>query len=67
MDKYIEISEEEAKELYCKGDQVYFTSRTKTFWQLPASYEFASLVPAEQLFYRLISSGEETKFYKDAR
>ena len=65
MDKYIEISEEEAKELYCKGDKVYITNRMKTMWKMPATYEFNSLVPAEQLFYRLLSSGgNETKFYK---
>lgn len=68
MDKYIEISEEEAKELYCNGDKVYITNRMKTMWKLPPTYEFNSLVPAEQLFYRLLSSGgDETKFYKMVR
>lgn len=69
---FIEITEAEAKKIYCKCGKVYITtSGTKVWngrkhWKLPASYEYASHAPAEELFYRSIPTNEgEIKFYKN--
>lgn len=59
------ISREEAKELYCKGDNVYICNDTRKYWKLPSSYEYGSNESAEELFNRSIPTNEgETKFYK---
>lgn len=62
---YIEITETEAKELYCKGNDIYINNNSRKYWKLPASYEYSSRAPTEELFNRSIPVGEgETKFYK---
>lgn len=63
--KYIEITREEAKELYCKGNNVYICNNVRNYWKLPASYEYSSHAPIEELFNKSIPFGEgETRFYK---
>ena len=62
---YIEITREEAKEFYCKGDNVYICNDKREYWKLPVSYEYNSHAPVEELFNRSIPNYEgETKFYK---
>lgn len=62
---YTEITREEAKELYCKGNNIYICNNSRKYWKLPASYEYGSHAPAEELFSRSIPFGEgETRFYK---
>ena len=59
-----EISIEEAKVYYCKGLPVYVSNIQRTFWKLPASWEYSSHAPAEELFNRSIPKFEgENKFY----
>ena len=61
----IEITEDEAKERYCKYLNVYVSTNERTHWKLPASYEYSSHAPVEDLFYRSIPRNEgEVKFYK---
>lgn len=63
--KYVEITEAEAKELYCKDEKVYICNDKRNYWKLPASYEYSSHAPAGDLFYRSIPKYEgNTKFYK---
>jgi hypothetical protein len=63
--KFIEITELEAKEIYCNGGNVFITNNRRTFWRMPCSYEYGSNAPAEQLFYRSIPKYEgQTIFYK---
>lgn len=62
---YTEISKEDAKELYCKGDDVYICNDNRKYWKLPASYEYSSHAPASELFERSIPQYEGgIKFYK---
>ena len=62
---YTEITREEAKNLYCKGNSIYICNNSRKYWKLPESYEYSSHAPAEELFNRSIPTGEgETKFYK---
>lgn len=62
---YIEITKEEAKKLYCKSEKVYVTTNTRTHWKLPASGEYGSHAPAEELFYRSIPEYEgDVKFFR---
>lgn len=62
--KYIEITEAEAKEIYCKGGNVYISNINRSYWKIPASYEYGSHAPAEELFYRSCPKWEgENKFY----
>ena len=42
-----EISIEEAKVYYCKGLPVYVSNIERTFWKLPASWEYSNYTPAE--------------------
>ena len=64
---YIEISKEEAKKLYCYGENIYITNGKRTFWRLPSPDAYGSHAPAEQLFHRSIPFYEgDTKFYKAA-
>lgn len=56
--EYIEITEAEAREIYCKGENVYITNEKRTLWKLPASYEYTSNAPAKELFYRSIPECE---------
>lgn len=61
----MEITREEAKNMYCKGKNVYISTNNRTHWKLPASYEYGSHAPAEELFYRSIPQYEgKVKFYK---
>lgn len=63
--RYVEITKTEAKELYCKGNSIYISNNLRKYWKLPASYEYSSHAPAEELFNRSIPKGEgETRFYK---
>ena len=62
---YMEITREEAKEIYCKGNNVYICNDKQKYWKLPASYEYSSHAPISELFERSIPKYEgETKFYK---
>ena len=63
--RYIEITKEEAKTAYCKCENVYVSTDTRQFWKLPASYEYSSNAPKEELFYRSIPEYEgNAKFFK---
>lgn len=63
--KYTEISKEEAKELYRKGNNVYLCNNVRKYWKLPASYEYNSHATEDELFNRSIPLSEgEAKFYK---
>ena len=62
---YMEITREEAKEIYCKGNNVYICNDKRKYWKLPASYEYSNHAPISELFERSIPKYEgETKFYK---
>lgn len=62
----IEITKEEAKELYCKGKSIFVNTNLRNQWKLPPSYAYSSHAPAEDLFYRSIPTGEgEVAFYKE--
>lgn len=62
---YVEITEAEAKEIYCKGGQIYTSEDGKEFYRVPCSYEYGSTLPAEQLFYR--STNGDKGFYIERR
>ena len=69
--KFVEITKEEAKDLYCKYKSVYITTsgtevwNGRTHWKLPASGEYGSHAPVEELFYRGVPHNEGTvKFFK---
>lgn len=62
---YTEISKEDAKELYCKGNDVYICNDQREYWKLPAGYEYGSHAPITELFERSIPKCEgDVKFYK---
>lgn len=62
----MEITKKEAKELYCNGKNVYITTINRTHWKIPASYEYGSHAPVEELFNRSVPKYEgKVKFYKD--
>lgn len=63
MNKYIEITKEEAKERYCYGNCIYICTDDGKYeyWKMPASYDYGSHAPAEQLFYRSIPWGKDWK------
>lgn len=61
--KYTEITEAEAKEIYCKGLQIYVSTYKRNFVRVPCSGEYGSHAPAEQLFYRSIPKGEGQNRY----
>ena len=61
---YTLISAAMAKELYCHGRSVYITTDKRSLFRLPASYEYGSHAPAEELFYRSIPDSEgEVRYY----
>jgi len=63
--RYIKITEEEAKELYCHTEYVYLSTDKREHWQMPPSYHFASHAPAEDLFYRCVPEYEgDVEFFK---
>lgn len=55
---YLQITEEEAKKMYCEGHKVYVTTNKRTHWKMPSSYEYCSHAPAEELFNRSIPKYE---------
>lgn len=62
---YTAITKSEAKELYRKGTDVFICNDKRHYWKLPASYEYSSHAPTEELFERSIPCGEgDTKFYR---
>jgi len=64
MMSFKSITPDVAKQLYCKGYLVYVNTACRTHWRLPASYEYGSHAPAEELFYRSIPQYEgEVKFF----
>ena len=65
--KYIEITENEAKTLYCNGEKVYISTNTREHWKMPNAWEYGSHAPKEELFYRSIPEYEgKTTFFKVA-
>ena len=65
--KYTEITENEAKTLYCSSEKVYVSTNARKYWKLPASYEYGSHAPKEELFYRSIPECEgKVAFFKIA-
>lgn len=58
-----EITEAEAKEIYCKGGQIYITNDKREFWRVPCSGEYGSHETTEQLYYRSIPKGEGQNRY----
>lgn len=65
--KYTEISENEAKTLYISGEKVYVSTDSRTHWKMPASYEYSSHAPKEELFHRSIPTCEgKVAFFKIA-
>ena len=65
MSKYIEITKEEAKARYIDGEYVYISNDKRQYWRMPASYEYASHAPVNELFLRGLPENEgENRFYK---
>ena len=65
---YIEITKEEAKDIYCKNGDVYVSNKERQYWHLPPSYAYNSHAPIEELFYRSCPSNEgENRFFKEAK
>lgn len=64
--RYVKITEEEAKELYCHGaNDVYLSTDKRQHWKMPPSYYYASHAPEEDLFYRTIPEWEgNVEFFK---
>lgn len=60
---YIKITEAEAKENYCKGEQIYTSENGADFYRVPLSYEYGSHAPVEVLYNRSIRKTDKTKFY----
>ncbi len=66
--KYTEITENEAKTLYCSGEKVYISTDAREHWKMPSSWEYGSHAPKEELFYRSIPQYEgKTTFFKVAK
>ena len=66
-DKLVEITKEEAKTVYCNHKKVYVSTDEREFWKLPASGEYGSHAPIEELFYRGIPMYEgNVRFFKIA-
>lgn len=62
--KFVEITKEKAKELYCKCEKVYVSTSRRSNWKIPESREYSSHAPAEELFNRGIPKYEgEVKFF----
>lgn len=63
--KYTEITKDEAKIAYCKGDDVYVSTDKRKYWKMPASYDYGSHAPIETLFHRSIPNLEgDVMFFK---
>lgn len=66
--RFVRITKEEAKELYCKSEHVYASTNERKHWKLPASYEYASHAPKEELFHRSIPECEgKVEFFKSVK
>lgn len=62
--QYIEITKSEARRAYCRHVPVYISTTYRIYWKLPASHEYASHAPIEELFERSIPKSEgKVKFY----
>ena len=61
--EYKEITEVEAKEIYCNDRQIYITNDKRNLWRVPCSGEYGSHEPTEQLYYRSIPKGEGQNIY----
>lgn len=59
--EYVEITEADAKLIYCDGGRIYTSENGKDFYRVPCSYEYNSTLPVEQLFYR--STNGDKGFY----
>lgn len=59
--EYEWITKEEAKEIYCKGGQIYTSEDGVNFPRVPSSGEYGSHASTEELFYRSI--GASKNFY----
>ena len=64
--RYVKITEAEAKELYCHGaNDVYLSTDKRKHWKIPPRYYYASHAPEEDLFYRTIPEYEgDVDFFK---
>ena len=63
--RFVRITEEEAKNLYCNTENVYVSTNERKLWRLPPSYYYASHSSSENLFYRSIPEYEGTvEFFK---
>lgn len=63
--RFVKITEEEAKKLYCHTENVYVSTNKREHWRLPPSYHYASHASDESLFYRSIPEYEGTvEFFK---
>lgn len=63
--RFVKITEDEAKNLYCHTENVYVSTNKREYWQLPPSYYYASHASNESLFYRSIPEYEGTvEFFK---
>ena len=64
MEKYIEITELEAKGIYCGGEQIYITNDKREFFRVPCSGDYGSHAPAEVLYTRSVPTHEgKIKFF----
>ena len=64
-EKFIPITEIQAKCTYCACVPVFVTTEKRTYWELPAPYCYTSHAPAEELFYRSLPDYEgEIQFFK---
>ena len=63
----MQITREEARARYIKGQPVYATTTRRVGWKLPASGEYGSHAPIEDLFYRSIPTGEGEVLFYDER
>ena len=62
--RFVEITKEKAKELYCKCEKVYVSTNERNNWKIPESREYGSHAPAEELFDSGIPKYEgEGKFF----
>lgn len=60
--EYEWITKEEAKEIYCNGEQIYTSEDGVNFSRVPSSGEYGSHASTEELFYRSIRGSKN--FYK---
>ena len=56
--EYERITKEEAKEIYCKGEQIYTSEDGINFYKVPSSGDYGSHATTEELFYRSTSGSK---------